>query len=142
MLSLDLCASTATLRNEVGAAGDRPPLFRCFCSEDHSSGDSPSLLGCFCLKCEKEENNAFCRRATEKGGVQRPWLCGCCSVLQAERRYSLGNIVTTFQLVLTDDDDGDSERLFAPFRAMTVSIRAFECTGMVLVIICRHRGEK
>lgn len=35
--SFDLCASTATRRNDVGAAGDLLPLRRCFCESKLAS---------------------------------------------------------------------------------------------------------
>lgn len=90
-MSLDLCASTATLRNEVGAAGDLPPLFRCFCnSEDHSSETSPSLLDCFCLRCATDEKKPFLGEKSRGN-----WLCGSLNagLFQAEQRYGLGNIM-------------------------------------------------
>lgn len=66
MPSFDLCASTATRRNEVGAAGNLCPRRRCFWESGENSIGS-SLLFWFCFKWALDEKKSF-RRGSANGG--------------------------------------------------------------------------
>jgi hypothetical protein len=71
--SLDLCASTATRRREVGAAGALLARFLCFC--DSSCSVDSSLFGCFCAKWAFDEKKSLRRGSSNAGDAWRYWVC-------------------------------------------------------------------
>lgn len=65
MPSFDLCASTATRRNEVGAAGDLGPRRSCFRESGEDSIGSSAF--CFCFKWALDEKKSFRRGSASLG---------------------------------------------------------------------------